>query len=110
MSDQTTPGTEPAQGEPDAAARAAAAAARKAEIEAAGASAAEAVVSSDPKSKHPVFEHAESVAKLATVVLGGLYVLGVLISNIQLMELGISDFASLLQTRNILTGFFFVVY
>lgn len=61
------------------------------------------------RARHPIFEHAESLGKLATVVVGVLYVLGLLISNIQLMELGISDFASL-QTRNILTGFFFLFY
>jgi hypothetical protein len=59
--------------------------------------------------KHPVYEHAESIGKLATVVVGVLYVLGLLISNIQLMELGISDFGSL-QPRNVLTGFFFLFY
>jgi hypothetical protein len=58
---------------------------------------------------HPVYQHGESIAKLATVVLGALYVLGVLVSNLQLMELGISDFAAL-QSRNILTGLFFVLY
>src|SRR5712691_2145872 len=41
---------------------------------------------------HPVFDYAEKLGKLATVVVGVLYVLGLLISNIQLMELGISDF------------------
>src|SRR5712691_4686611 len=59
--------------------------------------------------KHPIFEYAESIAKLATVILGALYVLGLLISNFQLMELGISDFASL-QARNILAGFVFVIH
>src|SRR5262249_34500859 len=62
------------------------------------------------KDKHPIFDHAQSIAKLATVILGGLYVLGGLVSDAPLMELGISDLASLLPTRNILTGFFFVVY
>lgn len=68
-----------------------------------------AAVQPGARGKHPVFEHAESIAKLATVILGVLYVLGVLISNVQLMELGISDFGAL-QPRNILTGFFFVFY
>lgn len=47
--------------------------------------------------------------KLATAVLGGFYVLGLLISNAQLMELGISDFSSL-QARNIMIGFSFLIY
>jgi hypothetical protein len=52
---------------------------------------------------------AETLLKLGTVALGVLYVLGVLISNIQLMEVGISDFASL-RVRNVMTGFLFACY
>lgn len=51
----------------------------------------------------------ELVLKLATAVLGVLYVLGVLVSNMHLMTLGISDFTSL-QARNIMTGFLFIFY
>src|SRR5262245_46270270 len=47
--------------------------------------------------------------KLATGVLGVLYVLGLLVSNLHLMTLGISDFTSL-QARNVMTGFLFVFY
>jgi Calcineurin-like phosphoesterase len=59
--------------------------------------------------RRPLLDHTEAVAKLSTVALGILYVFGVLISNVQLIDLGISDFASL-QARNILTGLFFVLY
>jgi hypothetical protein len=55
------------------------------------------------------FDHADALAKLATLALGVFYVFGILTSNIQLMDLGVSDFASL-QARNVLTGFFFVAY
>jgi len=58
---------------------------------------------------HPFADTIELIAKLATTGLGILYVLGILISNIQLMELGISDFTAL-QPRNILTGFFFTLF
>src|SRR6202011_5343548 len=79
--------------------------------EAAGASAAEAMPppTGGGPDKHPLLGHAEAIAKLSTVVLGGLYVFGIIISNVQLIDLGISDFASL-QARNILAGFFFVLY
>ena len=49
------------------------------------------------------------VLKLATAVLGVLYVLGLLVSNMHLMTLGISDFTSL-QARNIMTGLLFIFY
>jgi len=62
-----------------------------------------------PPDKHWLVGHADAVTKLSGVVLGALFVLGIVISNVQLMDLGISDFASL-QARNILTGFVFVVY
>src|SRR5437867_12880244 len=51
----------------------------------------------------------ESLLKIGTIVLGLLYVLGLLVSNVQLMEVGVSDFASL-QARNIMTGFLFILY
>ena len=57
----------------------------------------------------PLLDHAELLLKLGTAVLGSLYVLGLLISNVQLMELGISDFTSL-QARNVMTGCLFVFY
>jgi hypothetical protein len=59
--------------------------------------------------RHPILNHTEAIAKLATLVLGLLYVFGLLISNIQFIDLGISDFASL-QARNMLTGVSFVLY
>jgi hypothetical protein len=58
---------------------------------------------------HPFADTIELGAKLITAGLGVLYVLGILISNVQLMELGISDFTAL-QPRNILTGFFFALF
>jgi hypothetical protein len=51
----------------------------------------------------------ELLLKLTSIILGSLYVLGLLISNIQLMALGVSDFSSL-QVRNIMTGFIFFFY
>src|ERR1043166_6976518 len=67
-----------------------------------------AIETADPGKKKPsIFSYADDLAKLATLVLGVLYILGLLISNIQLMELGIADFSSL-QARNILIGFIFL--
>ena len=54
-------------------------------------------------------ENAELLLKLGSAILGILYVFGLLISNLQLMELGVSDFSSL-QVRNIMTGFLFLAY
>src|SRR5688572_30961098 len=51
----------------------------------------------------------ELLLKLGTAALGTLYVFGILVSNVQLMEVGISDFTSL-QVRNVMTGFLFVFY
>jgi hypothetical protein len=68
-----------------------------------------ALAATESPRKHPFFEHADALGKLTTLALGVLYVLGILISNLQLRDLGISDFASL-QARNVLTGFFFAVY
>lgn len=56
-----------------------------------------------------VLANVEGIAKLATVALGLLYVFGFLVSNIQLMALGIADFSAL-QARNIMIGFLFVGY
>jgi hypothetical protein len=52
---------------------------------------------------------AEMVFKITTALLGVLYVLGLLISNLQMMELGIADFAAF-NTRNVMVGTLFVVY
>lgn len=59
--------------------------------------------------RHPVLENAELLLAIGTGAVGLLFVLGLLVSNVQLMELGISDFASL-QTRNVMIGFLFVIY
>ena len=56
-----------------------------------------------------LFGNAEPLLKLGTVVLGSLYVVGLLISNVQLMALGISDFTAI-QVRNVMTGCLFVLY
>jgi phosphatidylserine synthase len=52
---------------------------------------------------------AELLLKFVGAILAILYVLGLLISNIQLMELGVADFSSL-RVRNIMTGFLFLFY
>jgi hypothetical protein len=62
-----------------------------------------------PGARRPILAHAESILKLATVILGVFYAFGLLISNIQLMALGIADFSAL-QTRNIMVGFLFSLY
>ncbi len=59
--------------------------------------------------KNRLTTDAELAIKLVTVVLGILYVLGLLVSNMHLMKLGISDFTSL-QARNIMAGSLFVFY
>ncbi|MBU0910789.1 MAG: hypothetical protein KKA54_08740 [Proteobacteria bacterium] len=59
--------------------------------------------------KNTLATDAELTIKLVTFVLGVLYVLGLIVSNMHLMKLGISDFTSL-QARNIMTGFLFVFY
>jgi hypothetical protein len=51
----------------------------------------------------------EELSKLGTLVLVGLYVLGLLITNGHLMLLGIADFSAL-QARFVMTGILFVVY
>lgn len=56
-----------------------------------------------------VFEQLERYAKAIAVLLGALYVVGLLVSNAQLLRLGISDF-SLLQAKSIATGVLFFVY
>jgi hypothetical protein len=67
-----------------------------------------AAVAIEPKQRF-VADLVEPTAKIATAVLGVLYVFGLLISNIQLMALGISDFSSI-QARNVITGFGFIYY
>lgn len=57
--------------------------------------------------KNALKTNAELTLKLATASLGFLYVLGLLVSNMHLMTLGISDFTSV-QARNIMTGCLFV--
>ncbi len=59
--------------------------------------------------KPGLFESVESIAKVTTGVFGLLYVVGFLISNIQLMALGIADFSAL-QARNVMIGFLFFGY
>jgi hypothetical protein len=51
----------------------------------------------------------EQVAKVLGFVFGGLYVLGLVISNAELQRLGLSDF-SILQPRCIATGMLFALY
>jgi|EndMetStandDraft_2_1072991.scaffolds.fasta_scaffold25044_1 hypothetical protein len=51
----------------------------------------------------------ELAVKLATAIAGGLYILGILVSNVQFMDLGIADFAAL-QPRNIGVGALFALY
>jgi hypothetical protein len=51
----------------------------------------------------------ERVAKVLGFLFGGLYVLGLVISNAQLQRLGLSDF-SILQPRCIATGMLFALY
>jgi hypothetical protein len=51
----------------------------------------------------------ETLLKVGSVILGALYVLGLLVSNVQLMELGVADFSSL-QVRNVMTGILFLGY
>jgi hypothetical protein len=59
--------------------------------------------------KSPFVEKAELVIKLGTALLGLAYVLGLLVSNVQLGQLGISDFTSL-EVRTVMTGFLFLYY
>lgn len=59
--------------------------------------------------KKTFIEQFESQVKITSGCLGGLFVLGVLINNLQLLELGLADFSSL-QARNILIGFDFFIY
>jgi hypothetical protein len=52
---------------------------------------------------------AQTVGLIFSAVLGILYIIGLLVSNFQLMEIGIADFTSL-QARNIMIGFAFCIY
>lgn len=67
------------------------------------------VTAAPPAPRAGVVESLERLAKAAAVLLGVLYVLGLLISNAQLLRVGISDF-SLLQAKSIATGLLFVLY
>src|SRR4029077_14310086 len=51
----------------------------------------------------------EQVVKVGTIAVGTLYAFGLLISNLQLMALGVADFTSL-QARNVVIGFMFAIY
>ena len=51
----------------------------------------------------------EQALKLASLIVGALYILGLMVSNVQFMDLGIADFSSL-QPRSIAVGLLFVVY
>ena len=51
----------------------------------------------------------EAASKALTLTLGGFYVLGLLITNAQLMALGIADFSAL-QARFVLVGALFAFY
>ena len=59
--------------------------------------------------ENPSLQHAEVALKIGTAVIAILYFFGLMISNAQLMELGIADFASL-QARNVTVGMLFVIY
>jgi hypothetical protein len=59
--------------------------------------------------KDPRSANLDFLVKAATVTLGALFTLGFLISNAQLMQLGIADFSGL-QTRNVMIGVLFLVY
>jgi hypothetical protein len=59
--------------------------------------------------ENPLLQHAEVALKIGTAVIAILYFFGLMISNAQLMELGIADFASL-QARNVTVGMLFVIY
>ena len=61
------------------------------------------------ETNQPMVGELELILKLGGLILGTLYVLGLLISNIQLMSLGVVDFSSL-HVRNILTGALFSFY
>src|SRR5215510_8325210 len=65
--------------------------------------------SGNSNEKNTFSANSELTLKIATGVVGVLYVLGLLVSNMHLMTLGISDFTSL-QARNVMTGFLFVLY
>jgi hypothetical protein len=51
----------------------------------------------------------EVVTKGFAIVAGALFVVGLLISNIQMMNLGIADLSPL-HARNVLVGFLFILY
>lgn len=53
--------------------------------------------------------HVELITKLGAVTVAILYVLGLLVTNVHLMGLGIADFSAL-QARFVLTGILFICY
>jgi hypothetical protein len=57
----------------------------------------------------PKVANLEFLVKSATVLLGVVFALGFLVSNAQLMQLGIADFSGL-QLRNVMIGALFLVY
>jgi len=59
--------------------------------------------------KNFLTEGADLLLKLASATLATLYVAGLLVSNLQLMQLGVADFSSL-QVRNVMTGTLFFFY
>ena len=67
------------------------------------------MIVTDAVLKSPVFEKADLLLKVGSAALAFFYICGLLVNNLQLMELGISDFASL-RSRNIMTGTVFFLY
>jgi hypothetical protein len=59
--------------------------------------------------RDPKVANLEFVVKSATVLLGAVFGLGFLVSNAQLMQLGIADFSGL-QLRNVMIGTLFLIY
>lgn len=66
-------------------------------------------MNNSPSKEHSAADQIELLLKAATIGLGILYVLGLLITNAQLLQLGLADFSSL-HARNIMTGFLFLLY
>jgi len=64
---------------------------------------------SNPPTSASLQANVEFMLKFATAFVAMLYIFGLVISNVQLMEIGIADFTSL-QARNITVGFLFLVY
>lgn len=64
---------------------------------------------SNAETKTLIANQVELLLKVTTIALGVMYVLGLLITNVQFMELGVADFSSL-RARNIMIGFLFILY